>query len=186
MKNDIRLSACLAFFLLIVGCNNTDEDIPFRYYCAPMQYVPCYYEGMSTKYMDEPEFTSYTHYLLVHDYDPKCFNRYNFIELAYKYLDTATLNLPISTIDFCTTDEPLKHSDKNWGDIRRSIIIQINFNEVSIKKKKPIVSEISMWIDGTMKSIDFDEMIKRYIYPRDSPVTSATSSNETLTGKIGN
>src|SRR6478752_10651985 len=46
------------------------------------------------------EICGYTHYLMVKNYEELCFNDYDFVFVADKYLDTVKKNLPVNAVQF--------------------------------------------------------------------------------------
>lgn len=118
--------------------------------CSTIRLRPHYFE----QGYHELEF--YTHYIIIDGYKEDCFSNYDFIEMAYKYRDTAKHHIPIKVVSFCSSDKDFDTipDNQDWDKIRRNFVVDVCFKEQTLTTSLPQVQSISVWKDGVSYDVD--------------------------------
>ena len=93
---------------------------------------------------------------MLDSYTDNCFNDYDFVYLADKYLDTVTASLPIKGITFVKpfNFQPV-YDSRDVGPIRENSIVDISYSDSTINDKVPEISSISIWTNNERKDLDY-------------------------------
>lgn len=99
---------------------------------------------------------SYVHYLMLSSYNEECFNDYNFVQIADKYIDSVQVQLPIAAIRFC---KPFKFDkiggSENDEQLDKHAIMEMWYKNQSSINKVPEISHIKIWTSKGAKSLDY-------------------------------
>lgn len=104
----------------------------------------------------------YYHYLMLDSYDDDCFNKYDFVYIADKYLDSVTGYLPVSGITFIKPFdfEPTGDS-REFEPIDKHSIVDIYYTDETMNNKVPEISSISIWANGKRKDLQYMHVSSR-------------------------
>lgn len=99
---------------------------------------------------------AYVHYLMLSSYDDDSFNDYDFVYLGDKYLDTVSSPLPITAIEFCRPFD-FREADGSENDqqTNKNAICLLWYNWQGIQGKVPEISQVSIWLQGQRKNLDY-------------------------------
>lgn len=98
----------------------------------------------------------YYHTVMLDNYYERCFDDYDFIYIADKYLDSVKANLPVNGITFVKPFDFQPHYDsRDYGPIRENSIVDIYYNDETMKNKVPEITSISIWTNGERKSLEY-------------------------------
>lgn len=98
---------------------------------------------------------SYTHTVMLDRYDEDCFNDYDFIYMADRYLDTVTIDLPVGAITVVKPFDFTPYYDGRDNEpIKSHSIVDIFYADETMAKKIPEISAIGIWIGGERKDLD--------------------------------
>lgn len=146
--------------LLIVGMGvsfcSTEHPVEKIIDCSTIK-LRSYYSEHGKHEMD-----FYTHYVIMDGYEEECFSNYDFIEMAYKYIDTVKHHIPIKVVSFCSSDKDFDTipDNQDWGKIRSNFVIDVCFKEQTLIARLPQVQSISVWKDGVSYEIDLSFLQK--------------------------
>jgi len=141
MKILVYILATLIFW----SCDN--YDVPN---CNELTIKQRHFEPLGIKRPgDSSMFYSYVHYLMLNDYDDKCFDQYDFVYAADKYLDTVKTNNPVEVIAFSKPFDFRPAGDLTDGDkFVQNGIVEIAYDIDSVFKKLPEIRSVSFLHDG--------------------------------------
>lgn len=139
----ITILTCLCF----LGACTTSEPTT----CKEPKLKPIYTEKGCND-----DICGYYHTIMFDSYTDNCFNDYDFVYLADKYLDTVTANLPIKGITFVKpfNFQPV-YDSRDVGPIRENSIVDISYSDSTMNDKVPEISSISIWTNNERKDLDY-------------------------------
>ncbi len=143
----------LLFFLVTNACNIKSEKK-----CIEPRIKQVYFEqvGMTSDVGKvHTSYSGYVHTLMLDEYHEECFNEYNFIYIADKYLDSVKTNLPVEAITFVKPFNFKPAYDSGDSDpIKEHSIVEIWYNEETMNNKVPEIESVSIWVNGTRKELN--------------------------------
>ncbi|MFT3678679.1 MAG: hypothetical protein QM791_00315 [Ferruginibacter sp.] len=99
---------------------------------------------------------------MLDNYNDDCFNDYNFIYIADKYLDSVTTNLPVNGLTFVKPFNFQPVYDSRDGEpLREHSILDIYFSNETKKNKVPEITSIGIWTNGTRKDLEYMHVSSR-------------------------
>ena len=99
--------------------------------------------------MDNKTEVTYSHNLILQDFNPDLYSENDLIWLADKYLDTVTVNKPIFSITICKPFKMERHYDsRDIGPVREHAIISFDYETDSMGGKLSNLEELTLWQDG--------------------------------------
>jgi hypothetical protein len=92
----------------------------------------------------------YVHYLLIKNYNQKHFKEYNFVTLAYKYLDKVKTDTPVVAIIFVFSDNDWNSllNIRSWDAVEKNSVVGFYFGVYQKNIKKPDIKFITYWKNG--------------------------------------
>jgi hypothetical protein len=104
----------------------------------------------------------YFHTVMLDHYNDNCFNDYDFIYIADKYLDSVKTNLPVKGITFVKpfNFQPV-YDSRDIEPIRDNSIVDIYFMDDTMKNKVPEITSICIWINGERKQFEYMNVSSR-------------------------
>jgi len=97
--------------------------------------------------------TSFTHYLVLTNYEDECFNDTKFVEIANNYLDSVFTDTPVGAIYFTKENPEFDTSGDpdylNWQENRNKFIISIYYcSKPKTGSNCNGISSIAIWKNG--------------------------------------
>jgi hypothetical protein len=100
----------------------------------------------------------YTHFLMLSSYLDSCFNEYDFVFIADKYLDTVKTNTPVSSIQIVKQFEFNPENDsRDMDPLNENSIVRIGYTDSTMNLKVPKIDYITVWTNGIRKTISYIE-----------------------------
>jgi hypothetical protein len=147
----------LIIVFIVTSCGQTAKESNATATCTEPQIKPTYYLTVC-----QGDSCSFVHYLMLSSYNDKCFNEYNFVYIADKYLDSVQTHLPVAAIQFT---RPFKFNDiggsENDEQLKKHAIMAMWYENQSITNKVPEISHISIWTNGERKTLDYLHVVNR-------------------------
>ncbi|HYF02368.1 MAG TPA: hypothetical protein VEC36_03255 [Patescibacteria group bacterium] len=140
----------ISISILVSSCRNDEQtQLPE---CKELSFKPVFLTGYG-----DSGLKSFGHYLMLETYDEHCFNRYDFVFLADKYLDTLQTNVPVQAIMFV---KPFKFNpgsewSVNEGELQRNAIVEIWYESKWVDKSVtiPKINNVTIWFDGKRRTL---------------------------------
>lgn len=154
MKNGFSTSVIILIFLM--GCNSRKNngifvDILPIYECDQPKLKQIYFESGCNG-----DKCGYSHTLMLNDYNDSCFNDYDFVQIADKYLDSVQQRLPVRMIRFVKPFDFQPASDsEDIEPLNNNFIVAMYFTDETMHQKVPEISHISIWTDGNEKQLEY-------------------------------
>jgi len=107
-----------------VGCNHSP---------------PCDLEYIEKKWADyginAGSFDGYTHFVIIKNFEKQCLDSTVIMNITQKYLDTATVDIPIQAILFFNSDKHFIEGEtsQDWEKVNKDCLVGVYFN---IQNKK--------------------------------------------------
>lgn len=113
----------------------------------------------------------YLHYLMLDEYSDACFNDYDFVSVADKYLDTVKSDLPVQGVQFIRPFEfePV-YDSQDLTPLQKNSISSITYSDSTMDRKIREIQFVSVWVDGVQKTfayMDFSSRERRMKYYRE-------------------
>jgi hypothetical protein len=142
----------LIVLIVILGsCNSDNVGSVDKKDCVEPYIRPIYYEKGCNG-----DKCGYFHTLMLDTYNDDCFNHYDFIYMADKYLDSVTTNLPVEGITFVRPfDFHPTYDSEDAGPIRKNSIVDIYYSDETMNNKVPEITSISIWTNGKRKDLEY-------------------------------
>jgi len=104
----------------------------------------------------------YFHTLMLDKYIDDCFNNYDFVYLADRYLDSVKNDVPVCGITFVKPfDFEPAFDSRDFEPIREHTIVEIFYTDSTIKNKVPEIEVISIWAKGVRKDLEYMHVSSR-------------------------
>jgi hypothetical protein len=106
----------------------------------------------------------YLHYLMLLEYSDACFNDYDFVSVADKYLDSVKNDLPVNGIQFIKPFEfqPV-YDSQDLTPLQKNSIAALTYSDSTMHLKIPEIQNISIWVDGDRKTFGYMNFSSREI-----------------------
>jgi hypothetical protein len=113
----------------------------------------------------------YRHYLMLNEYSDACFNDYDFVSVADKYIDSVKSDLPVKGVQFIRPFEfePV-YDAQDLRPLDDNSISEIMYSDSTMHLKIREIQFVSIWVDGRQKTfsyMDFSSRERRMKYYRE-------------------
>lgn len=142
----------LIVLIFILGsCNPNNAGSFDEKDCIEPHIRPIYYEQGCNG-----NKCGYFHTIMLDSYNEDCFNHYDFVFMADKYLDSVKTNLPVKGITFVRPfDFHPAYDSEDAGPIRENSIVDIYYTDETMNNKVPEISSISIWTKGKRRDLEY-------------------------------
>jgi|GEM_PF-2215420 len=159
----IKLISILVVLLFTIGCNSKRASNSLSVDTTSLANCP---EHILKRVYFEPgcngDKCGYFHTVMLDKYDESCFDDYDFVYLADKYLDSVRHRLPVKAIRFVKPFQFQPNYDS--GDVEplnALSIVQISYTDSTMHQKVPQIGRISVWSNGQSRTLEYLEVSNR-------------------------
>lgn len=102
------------------------------------------------------------HYLEIANYKETCFNSYNLLDEAIRYVKTSSDSL-VSKVGFCTkcSVKPDHENSEKWGAVREKLLFTVKTSKYTNDCIQPRIEKITYFNRGIPHDLNFEKIIQR-------------------------
>jgi hypothetical protein len=153
----------LFLLIFIPGCSNSKNDNSSTIDTTPLPNCP--EPKLKQIYFDQGcngDKCGYFHTVMLQEYNEACFNNYNFVFIADKYLDSVKSKLPVKAIYFVKPfDFQPTYDSADFEPLNAHSIVGIGYTDNTMHQKVPQIERISIWTNGERKTLEYLEIAER-------------------------